>query len=259
MRIKKLIKRIFPEFVIQCICRIMPPPKKRIRRIPRDFLLKFREKAELLSDNRFSCKKEDLWPCFDDNIENTPYDKHYMYHCAWASRVLAEIKPKEHVDISSFIYFITIASAYVPIKYYEYRPVDFNLSNLKTDFADITALPYDDNSIESLSCMHAVEHIGLERYGDPFDPKGDLKAISELQRVLKPEGNLLFVVPVGSIMRIQYNAHRIYTYENIINYFSQLKLISFALITDDGLYLENANSDIANKQTHGCGCFWFKR
>jgi hypothetical protein len=36
--------------------------------------------------------------------------------------------------------------------------------------------------------MHVVEHIGLGRYGDPIDPDGDLKAISELKRVVQKRG-----------------------------------------------------------------------
>jgi len=32
------------------------------------------------------------------------------------------------------------------------------------------------------------------RYGDELDPDGDLRAIAELQRVLKQDGSLLFVV-----------------------------------------------------------------
>ena len=36
--------------------------------------------------------------------------------------------------------------------------------------------------------MHVVEHIGLERYGDPFDSQGDLKPMRQLERVLAPQG-----------------------------------------------------------------------
>jgi SAM-dependent methyltransferase len=107
--------------------------------------------------------------------------------------------------------------------------------------------------------MHVVEHIGLERYGDIFDPEGDLKAIRELERVLKPNGNLLFVVPIEGKMRIQYNAHRIYTYNNIMEYFRNLKLVSFSLITDDAKFIEDAKIGISDLQKYGCGCFWFKK
>jgi ubiquinone/menaquinone biosynthesis C-methylase UbiE len=130
-----------------------------------------------------------------------------------------------HIDISSALYFCAIVSAFVPIKFYDYRPANLQLSNLSTDSADLTCLPFNDASIESISCMHVVEHIGLGRYGDLLDPNGDLKAISELKRVLSTNGNLLFVVPVGGTPRIMFNAHRIYSYGQVISYFQDFELI----------------------------------
>ena len=130
--------------------------------------------------------------------EGCAFYRHYVYHTAWAARVLAVLKPALHVDVSSSLYFSAIASAFVPVDYYEYRPVKLTLDNFRSRTADLLALPFRDQSVPSISCMHAVEHVGLGRYGDPLDPEGDLKAMAELQRVVAPGGSLIFVVPVGS-------------------------------------------------------------
>lgn len=148
-------------------------------------------------DNRFSMYWKDRYPCLNDNSSTTPFDAHYIYHPAWAARVIAKTKPAVHVDVSSTLHFCSILSAFVPVKFYDYRPADLKLSNLSSGSANIVSLPFPSNSIESLSCMHTVEHIGLGRYGDPMDPEGDLKAIAELKRVLGVGGSLLFVVPRG--------------------------------------------------------------
>jgi len=151
-------------------------------------------------------------------------------------------------------------SAFVPVKFYDYRPAEMNLDNLSSEKADLRNLPFKDESISSLSCMHTVEHIGLGRYGDPIDPAGDLKAISELKRVLARDGNLLFVVPVGR-PKIMFNAHRIYSYSQILDLFSDLKLMEFSLIPDgseQGIII-NAGEAQADEQAYGCGCFWFKK
>lgn len=127
--------------------------------------------------------------------------------------------------------------------------------------ADLLALPFEDNSIQSLSCMHVVEHVGLGRYGDSLDPDGDLKAIAELKRVLSVGGSLLFVVPIGK-PKIMFNAHRIHSYEQIVTYFSELQLQEFALVPDnpkDGGLIRNATEEMSNEQTYACGCFWFKK
>lgn len=225
----------------------------------RDFLI-FR-KAATSGGNRFSVLWSDRYPCMNENSLETVFDRHYIYHPAWAARVLAQTRPTYHVDISSSLYFCSIASAFVPIKFYDYRPPDLGLSNLSTAPVDLLSLPFATGSIQSLSCMHVVEHIGLGRYGDPLDPNGDLKAIAELKRVLAQGGSLLFVVPIGT-PKILFNAHRIYAFDQIMKYFCDLEMKSFALIPDNpsgaGL-IEQATKEMADKQQYGCGCFWFKK
>ncbi len=200
-------------------------------------------------------------PCLHDRTAGTVFDRHYVYHAAWAARVIAQTRPAEHVDISSLLHFCTIVSAFVPVRFYDYRPAALNLSGLVSKQADLTKLPFESGSILSLSCMHTVEHIGLGRYGDPLDPGGDLKAMKELERVLALGGSLLFVVPTGR-PKIMFNAHRIYSFAQIVERFPSLELVQFALIPDDpkeGGLLENATSEMADAQSYGCGCFWFRK
>lgn len=211
--------------------------------------------------SRFKLVWRDRYPQLFDKTTTTEFDAHYLYHPAWAARIIAKNKPKKHIDISSVLHFSTLVSAFVPVEFYDYRPATIKLSNLTCGSADLTALPFPDNSVESLSCMHTIEHIGLGRYGDPLDPDGDLKAMKELVRVLAPGGTFLFVTPVGK-PQIRYNAHRIYSYEQIMNYFSDLILQEFSLVPDNGVevgLVENATREMVDMQKYGCGCFWFKK
>lgn len=210
------------------------------------------------SDARFSVKLVDLQICLGEKNKLQSFDAHYLYHPAWAARVLAKTRPDKHVDIASILNFSTIASAFVPVDYYDYRPANLHLSNLSSGHCDLTKLDFADESISSLSCMHTVEHIGLGRYGDPIDPEGDLKAIAELKRVVKTGGDLLFVVPVGA-PKIKFNANRIYSFATIITYFSGFELQDFSLITDNAQFINNADPDLVKDQSGGCGCFWFKK
>lgn len=223
------------------------------------FMRNFHEKSSLLADGRFDCDIDDIIPCLSDATETTSFDYHYVYHAAWAARMLADIKPTEHVDISSTVYFNSIVSAFIPIKFYDYRPAPLTLSNLECAAEDLLKLSFADNSIDSISCMHVVEHVGLERYGDAFNPKGDLIAISELIRVVSVGGYLLFVVPLGCKARIQYNAHRIYTYQQVLHYFEGLQLVNFSFITDQGDFIFNATEQNTHGQMYGCGCFLFQK
>ena len=217
-------------------------------------------------NKRFKIPFIELWPITCDKTEYTNFDGHYTYFPAWAIRKVLEIKNnkniQKHVDFSSSLHFCSNLSAFLPVEFYDYRPAKLALSDLKSEHADLTDLKiFDDNSIQSLSCMHVVEHIGLGRYGDLIDPEGDIKAINELKRVCAVGGSILFVVPAGK-ERIQFNAHRIYSFDTVINLFGEnFELKEFTLITDKNDFVEKINTEeaknLTEKQSYGCGCFWF--
>lgn len=213
---------------------------------------------KLNKEDRFKNIDFDIFSCLNDNTSTTPFDAHYIYHPAWAARIVKKINPEFHVDISSTLHFCTLLSAFIKTRFYDYRPANLTLDNLSSQQADLTNLPFESNSIFSLSCMHTIEHIGLGRYGDAVDPEGDTKAIKELKRVCGVNGNLLLVVPVG-IKKIKFNAHRIYDPFRIVEDMNGFKLRNFSLINDEGLFLENADLQIAAKQNYGCGCYWFEK
>lgn len=220
------------------------------------------KKLTLESENRFpELSWRDRMSCLDDKSSSTPFDKHYIYHPAWAARVLAKTKPSRHVDISSSLSFSTIVSAFIQVDFYDYRPALIGLDNLNSNFGDLMCLPFSDGELESVSCMHVIEHVGLGRYGDPQDIDGDVKALSELKRIIKPGGDLLLVVPVGA-PKIVFNAHRIYAYKQIFEHFSGYELKDFSLITDFGStegMIKNASAELVGQQQYGCGCFWFRK
>ena len=232
-----------------------------ITKIP-SFLKEYLRFKKLASqEKRFPLSSKDFFPCLFDNTKTTGFDPHYTYHPAWAARIVAELKPSKHIDISSILHFSTLVSAFVPVEFYDFRPAEVRLDNLTSKKGDLLNLPFEDNSVESISCMHTVEHIGLGRYGDTLDPDGDIKAINELKRVVRPGGTLIFVSPIGQ-SKIEFNAHRIYSYDQVIKLFEGMNLREFSLVPDDfkkyGL-IKNADKNMADTQTWGCGCFWFTK
>jgi SAM-dependent methyltransferase len=230
----------------------------RYARFARDY---WRFVASAGRDGRFRTRWADRYPSLTENTENTIFDTHYIYHTAWAARVLRRNAPALHTDISSSLYFPAIVSAFVPIRFFDYRPPRLLLDTLEVARADLNSLPFPNDSVESLSCMHVVEHVGLGRYGDPLDPWGDVKAMTELARVVARGGHLLFVVPVGQ-PRIQFNAHRVYSYAQVREGLASLELVEFALIPDDaedrGL-IANADPATVARQRYACGCFLFRK
>ncbi len=164
-------------------------------------------------------RKIEYLPCLFDNTDYTPVEPIYFFQDCWASKHIFELKPKYHYDIGSSIKTIGLLSQFVPITFIDIRPPELRLQNLSFIKASILDLPFKDNSIESLSSLCVVEHIGLGRYGDSLDPFGSEKAISELRRVLKAGGILLISVPVDSENKVYFNAHRAFTRDYILKLF----------------------------------------
>src|SRR5262249_33464016 len=133
-----------------------------------------------------------------DRTRTTPFDPGYTYQDAWAARQIYRNRPGRHVDVGSRITFVAGIAAFVPVTFIDIRPPDLAIPGLESLPGNILGLPFDDRSLESVSCLHVAEHIGLGRYGDDLDPRGTVKAAAELQRILGPGGHLYFSLPVGA-------------------------------------------------------------
>ena len=225
-----------------------------------EFLSEYRRFQRMDSEALLPATERDLYAILDEKTATMGYEPHYTYHCAWACRELAQAKPSLHVDISSSMAFVTMASAWVPVVHYDFRIPEIVLSGLTVGQADLCALDMKSNSLESVSCLHVLEHVGLGRYGDPLNPRGDRCAAEELARVLAPGGLLLVVVPVGR-SRVNFNAHRVYALPQVLGMFPGLILKSFSLIPDDSKagMIQNPPEDLVASQEWGCGCFVFRK
>lgn len=200
----------------------------------------------------------DFQPCLGDWSTHTPFDAHYFYQGAWLARRVIATKVPKHVDIGSSVLTISVLSAQVETVFVDYRPLKASLPGLISIAGSILELPFQDDSIESLSCLHVIEHIGLGRYGDPIDPLGSVKAALELQRIVSYGGNLFLSLPIGR-ERVCFNAHRVHSPISVLKLFPDLKLIEFSYVDDAGQYSEDKSVDTASGFEYGCGLFHFQK
>ena len=182
----------------------------------------------------------------------------YFYQDLWAAQNLFQKGVTMHVDIGSRLDgFIAHILTFCQVTYVDLRPVELNLDNFKFKQGSILRLPFDDNSLTSVSCLHVIEHIGLGRYGDPIDPDGFLKAAKELTRVITSGGILLIGTPVGQ-ERLYFDAHRVFDPQTIVDAFKPLQLEDFRLIDNNGdLRPKGASFEDARNCRYGCGLFNF--
>jgi len=200
----------------------------------------------------------DLQPCLGDWSTHTPFDAHYFYQGAWLARRLRSSKIDRHVDIGSSVLTMSVLSAHVETTFVDYRPLKASLPGLTSIAGNILDLPFADGSVNSLSCLHVIEHIGLGRYGDPIDPQGSVRAAHELQRIVSSGGMLFLSLPIGR-ERICFNAHRVHAPASVLEMFSQMRLVEFSYVDDSGLYNEAKSVEAATHLEYGCGLFYFQK
>ncbi|PIP53410.1 hypothetical protein COX08_01135 [Candidatus Beckwithbacteria bacterium CG23_combo_of_CG06-09_8_20_14_all_34_8] len=191
-----------------------------------DWYLKNYNNYQILKNNTaFKSKAKYFYPCLDDKTTDTPIEPIYFYQNSWAASKLFELKPKKHVDVGSSASAIGIISQYVPTTMVDIRPLEVRLNNLTFIKGSILKLPFKDNSLETISSICVVEHIGLGRYGDKLDGFGSEKAIKELCRVVKRKGYIIISVPVDVGNRVYFNAHRAFARNYILELFSGFTIV----------------------------------
>ncbi len=202
----------------------------------------------------FTVSGGELTPFLRDKTVHTPLEPVYFYQDTWAAGKIFSLKPAHHYDVGSSAMTVGILSQFVPTTMVDIRPVELALKNLFFQEGSIVALPFSDSSIESLSSLCVVEHIGLGRYGDPVDPWGSEKAARELKRVLKAGGNLLISLPIDEVNRVYFNAHRAFTREYILKLFAGLELVEERYI-----YGKAMSGTYEKSKGFGTGLFHFRK
>lgn len=187
------------------------------------FFEKLNELKKFENNPKFT--KIAYFPCLSDNISYTPLEPTYFFQDSWAAKHIFNLKPTHHYDVGSSAKTMGILSQFTPVTMIDIRPIELELPNLFFRKGSILALPFEDNSLETISSLCVVEHIGLGRYGDDIDTFGSEKAIRELKRVLKVGGIILFSVPIDDENKIYFNAHRAFTRDYILELFQDFKVL----------------------------------
>lgn len=182
----------------------------------------------------------DWYPCVYDLLPATGFDAQYLYQAAWAARKIHEARPTIHVDVGSELGFVTQLAAFTKIEFIDIRPPAIELTGFSVRKGSITALPYADASIGSISSMHVIEHIGLGRYGDDIDACGPQRACAEIARVLGVGGRAYVSVPIGE-PKVSFNSHFTFSASQFATYFSACTVEEFAYVDTDGTFHEEAD------------------
>jgi len=204
------------------------------------------------------------FPCLGDRFEDSgAATGHYFHQDLLVARRIFQNKPDVHVDVGSRIDgFVAHVASFRYVQVIDIRPLSSNIPNVKFMQADLMG-PLKKELVEycdSLSCLHALEHFGLGRYGDPVNYDGYMAGFDNLHRILKTGGQLYFSVPIGP-QRIEFDAHRVFSIRFLLELFEgKYRIDYFSFVDDQGDLHENEPISKANQEsnfgcTYGCGIF----
>jgi len=198
-----------------------------------------------------------LYPCIDDyGAQSGTAAGHYFHQDLLVAQRILKANPARHVDVASRIDgFVAHVAVFREVEVFDIRPLTTTAKNIvfrHCDFmADIEPQYFD--YCDSLSCLHALEHFGLGRYGDRLDPEGHSKGLNNLHRILRSDGILYLAVPIGP-HRIEFNAHRVFGVPELVHMVSERFVIRrFSFVDDAGeLHNDVPLADGDSKYHFGC-------
>jgi len=225
----------------------------------------FELKKQKKMDEKF--KLGPKFPILNERFEKSGnMSGHYFHQDLFVARKIFENNPSRHIDIGSRADgFVAHVAVFREIELIDIRKQTSTIKNIIFRQADLMKLPIDlIDSCDSISSLHAIEHFGLGRYGDPIDYYGYLKALENITKIVRKSGKFYFSVPIGE-SRIEFNAHRVFSIAYLLELLLDNYLIeSFSYVNDNGDFFE----DVALNQTEietnfgchfGCGIFELKK
>ena len=221
-------------------------PKRLIRMLKakgdNTFLAELKEmKRQQGTDKSFEWGK--LSPILTEKYEEGGVMKgDYFNQDLYVARLVHDANPEKHLDIGSRTDgFVAHVASFRNIDIIDIRAITSQVKNITFRQADLMNLPEDlINSYDSVSSLHALEHFGLGRYGDPIDYYGYLKGINNITKILRKGGVFYFSVPMGT-QRIEFNEQRVFSLEYLIGILSpDYTIKTFSYVNDHGILFENA-------------------
>jgi hypothetical protein len=258
---KPLFKRIYKTSVAYGF-----DPKRLVSQLKarknRDFVSDFNElKRQKGTDETFQMGS--TYPVLTEKTEEGGVMSGVYFHQdLYVARLIHEAKPSKHLDIGSRTDgFVAHVASFRNIELIDIRAIKSEVKNIVFRQADLMNLPEDlIDYCDSVSSLHALEHFGLGRYGDPIDYFGYLKGIENITKIVVKGGTFYFSVPMGP-QRIEFNEQRVFSLDYLIKILSPHYIIqAFSYVNDKGDLVENAEltpESIQNNFTCWYGCAIF--
>ncbi len=209
----------------------------------------------------------ELLPCLHDwHEEGGAATLEYFWQDLLVAREIFLARPERHVDIGSRVDgFVAHVASFREIEVFDVRPITTRIPGVTFRRADLMQ-PVEGMTgyCDSLSCLHALEHFGLGRYGDPVNPKGFERGLANMAALLRQDGVFYLSVPIG-VERVEFNGQRVFDPRAMIKLamanaleLRELKVIRQGGIVEALAVDELRLSDLAS-QRYALGVFTFTK
>jgi hypothetical protein len=213
--------------------------------------------------------KMEVMPClYDKHEEGGSIKNEYFWQDLYVSRAIFLDNPKRHIDIGSRIDgFVAHVASFREIEVFDVRPITTQIAGIRftqADLMNLTTDPIDGEvkACDSISCLHALEHFGLGRYGDPINPNGYTLGFTNMAKLLLPRGRFYLSTPIGR-ERVIFNANWVFDPQTILSLAKDngLQLESLAIIDPikgpNEIKLDDASLEAISKNEYQLGVFKF--
>jgi hypothetical protein len=202
-------------------------------------------------------------PVYFDKYDKSGILKgHYFHQDLHVAKKIFVNGPKSHLDIGSRTDgFVAHVACFMKIDILDIREQNSKIENISFKKADLMDFnPTEFNKYPSISCLHAIEHFGLGRYGDPINISGHEIALDNIYKLLEPNGKFYFSTVFGE-MRVEFNTHRVFNLKYLVGLLEKKFLIkNFSYVDDLGDLHEDVQLEfdlVENNfyQNYGCAIF----
>ena len=225
----------------------------------------FKYSIDYIKFSRLSSWPINLYPCLFDWDKSAGELGEYFWQDFYVAREVISLNPSRHIDVGSKIDgFVAHIACYREVEYYDIRPLDYQIKNVKFSQWDLTRGDLNSKEIaDCVTCLHTIEHIGLGRYGDQLNADGWKAALQGFCGLLIKNGNLWISIPIG-VERVEFNAHRIFDPRVFKEYAEslQLRLVNFSYLRNSEVILSKNifdNMKFLAKNKYTLGIFQFRK
>lgn len=192
---------------------------------------------------------------------------HYFHQDLWVAQRVFEAKPYRHVDVGSSISgFVSHVASFRQIDVIDIRPLDSEIKNVRFIQRDMMNKDdLHDLHADSVSCLHALEHFGLGRYGDNLDPEGWESGFRSLSDLVTKGGTLYLGLPTSNRQRIEFNEQRVFCIPFLRDLFCEdFEILDCSFVHDDGSFSQtfepwSFDADNSFGADYGCSVWALKK